>query len=1160
MLKDVSLDDKYTVNQGRIYLSGVQSLVKVPLVQSALDKAAGLNTKGFISGYRGSPLGGYDQALWQARGRLAAAGVTFQPGLNEDSAATALWGTQQVSLLPDRTVDGVFGIWYGKGPGLDRSIDAMRHASSAGASKHGGVLALVGDDHVAQSSLMAYQSEQTFAAMDMPVLNPATLQDYLDFAIFGIALSRFAGPWVGFKALAETVDGSRSIDVDIARYQFQTPPPEVYSESDLGIRWPIPPLDAERRNRNQRMRAISAFAQANSIDRTIISPAAARIGVIAAGKAYLDLREALDLLGLSLDNAAYLGIALRKIGLTWPLETASALEFARGLDEIFVVEEKRSFVEAQLADALAHSGEVRRPRLVGKRDESGAPLLPETGELSPHEIASALLNRLERAGIDTAPLHERLRSHSAGASVAATARRIPFMCSGCPHNSSTKVPEGSRAMAGTGCQAFALAIPERRTRLMTHMGGEGVQWIGQAPFTSETHVFQNMGDGTYTHSGLLAIRAACAAGVNITFKILYNDAVAMTGGQPAEGSLTVQQIAAQVLAEGVGRVVVVSDDVHKYVSAPPFPKEVTIRDRKELLTVQRELREVSGVTALIYDQTCAAEKRRRRKRGTLPESAQRVFINSDVCEACGDCSRVSNCMSVQPLPTELGIKRKISQSSCNTDFSCLDGFCPSFVTVEGGTPARKQTKSIGELSDARIPLPDVHHEPGRPHNVIITGIGGTGVVTVGALIGMAAHLEGKRCSVLDLTGVAQKNGAVTSHIRIADEQADVHATRIPDGMADSLIACDMVVALSPAVTSKLSAERTRAVANLNVDPTPEFVMNGIVDFTRAQGQEALRPLVQADQLASVDATSIAIAVAGDAVFANALLLGAAYQLGLLPLALESLRRAIELNGAGVEANLTMFTLGRLSIVDPSRVEALAGRTTTIGSAPLGLEALIADRISRLQDYQDRAYADHYSSVVDKVRQAEARVVANRSDLSTEVATQLFRLMSYKDEYEVARLYTRDSFRNALKATFDGDLKLKVHLAPPLLARKSRDTGLPVKRAYGRWIFPVFSLLAGMRRLRGTRLDIFGYTAERKEERKLIADYEARIDEIAANLSVDTYDLAVRIAAVPAIIKGFGHIKEANINEARILDGDLYHQWSVKAPRSVKRAAEPVPAE
>jgi indolepyruvate ferredoxin oxidoreductase len=1132
LLQDVSLQDKYIKPAGRIYLSGIQALVRLPLLQRARDRAAGLNTGGFISGYRGSPLGMYDSALWGAKEHLAADNIQFQPGLNEDLAATSVWGSQQVGLFPGATVQGVFGIWYGKGPGVDRSADALKHANAAGTSRHGGVLALAGDDHGCQSSTLAHQSEQIFQAAMMPILNPATVQEYLDFGVYGIALSRYSGCWIGFKAISETAESSASITVDPQRMQFVDPSDFEMPPGGLHIRWPDPSLEAERRLHGPKMRAVAAFARANPIDRVVLDSPAPRFGILTTGKAYLDVRQALADLGLSEDACASMGLRIYKVGMVWPLEVEGARRFARDLQDVLVVEEKHGFIEGQFVHALYNMEASQRPSVVGKRDEDGASLLPSEGELSPTLVARAILSRLERMGGGNSQLAQRLARLESFERVASTplikSQRAPFFCSGCPHNTSTQLPEGSRAMAGIGCHGMATWMPNRNTQTITHMGGEGANWIGQAAFTTENHVFQNLGDGTYTHSGLLAIRAAAAAGVNITYKILYNDAVAMTGGQSAESGFTVPQIASQMAAEGAKRVVIVSDEPDKYPDMNLFPSGVTTHDRKDLDSVQRELRAISGLTVLIYDQTCAAEKRRRRKRGLFPDPAKRAFINDAVCEGCGDCSVKSNCVSVKPLETELGRKRTIDQSSCNKDFSCIDGFCPSFVTIHGGglrKPAKPDATAQTQFDDIPLPVARPLYEP---YNILMTGIGGTGVITVGALLGMAAHLEGKGCSVLDFTGLAQKNGGVMTHVRIAPAPEDIAAVRIAAGGADLLLGFDIVGAASPAALARVEQGVTRAVINTSLTPTAAFVTDGNVDFEAALMSKILRDAVGERGIDLVQGTRIATTIMGDSIATNLLLLGFVFQKGLLPLSFEAIERALELNGSAVDANKRAFAWGRLAAHDPTAVEKVVAKAAAPDAREMSLPQLIAFNADFLTRYQDAAYAQKYLDAVSNVQRAEASLTPGLRGLTEAAARGLFKLMAYKDEYEVARLYTNGDFRAKLERQFEGEFQLQFHLAPPILARKDPTTGRLRKRAYGPWVFTAFKLLVRLRGLRGKTFDVFGYSAERKMERGLIKDYIAQIDELIIRLSPQNHALAMELLRLPESIRGYGHIKEASV--------------------------------
>ncbi|QPF86478.1 indolepyruvate ferredoxin oxidoreductase family protein [Bradyrhizobium genosp. L] len=1136
-LMDVGLDDKYRLDAKRIFLSGTQALVRLPMLQRERDRARGLNTAGFISGYRGSPLGMYDHALWRAKSFLKEHDIAFVPGLNEDLAATAVWGSQQVGMFPGAKVDGVFGIWYGKGPGVDRSLDALKHANSAGTSPNGGVIALAGDDHGCQSSTLAHQSEQVFASALMPVVNPATLQDYLDLGILGFALSRYSGCWVGFKAISETVESSASIVSDPDRIKILMPDDFEMPPGGLSIRWPDPSLDAERRLHGPKMDAVAAFTRANRFDRIVLDSKPARLGIMATGKAYLDLRQALADLGITDPEAQALGLRIYKVALTWPLEANGARAFAEGLQDVLVIEEKRGFIEDQLIRILYNMDASKRPSVVGKHDESGAVLLPSEGELTPTMVAAAVVARLRKLGHRSPMLEQRLAKleafdRPAEGTGSVKLARTPYFCSGCPHNTSTKVPEGSRAMAGIGCHGMALSVPNRNTQTISHMGAEGVNWIGQAPFTSEAHVFQNLGDGTYTHSGLLALRAAGAAGVNITYKILYNDAVAMTGGQPAEGGFTVSQIAHQVAAEGTKRLAIVSDDPDKY-PANYFPSGATIHHRRELDAVQRSLREIEGLTVLIYDQTCAAEKRRRRKRGLFPDPAKRVFINERVCEGCGDCSQVSNCVSVQPLETELGRKRRIDQSNCNKDFSCVEGFCPSFVMVQD-PKLRKADRTAADPKAlfADLPAPAATELTG-PYNILITGIGGTGVITIGALLGMAAHAQGLACSTLDFTGLSQKNGAVMSHVRLAPSADMLSTVRIAPGNANLILGCDIVVATSTTALSRAERGVTRAVVNADLLPTASFVMDPDIDFEAGAMREALDGAVTASDLDILDATGLATALMGDSIATNAFMLGFAFQRGAIPLSLEAILKAIELNGAAIEMNKTAFSWGRLAAHDLQRVVS-AARFKSAGAAPAKrtLDETIAFRAKFLTDYQDEAYAKRYFDDVARVRAAETAAAPGSQDLTEAFAKGLFKLMAYKDEYEVARLYSDGEFTRALREQFDGNPKLKVLLAPPLLAQRDPVTGRLQKHEFGPWIFKAFGLLARLKRLRGTAFDIFGYTAERKMERALPVEYAAMIlRHLDGKTPLDLPRL-VALAKTADLVRGYGHIKEANVARYR----------------------------
>ena len=1152
----VTLEDKYTRTHGRIYLSGVQALVRLPIMQQMRDRAAGLDTGGFISGYRGSPLGGFDLELWKAKKHLAASNVHFTPGLNEDLGATMVWGTQQTNLFPGAKVDGVFAMWYGKGPGVDRCGDVFKHGNAAGTSRHGGVLALAADDHACRSSTLPHGSELEFVSAMMPVLNPAGVQDILDMGLLGWAMSRFTGRWVGFKTIAETVESSASVIVDPHQLDIVIPKDFEMPPGGLNIRWPDPPLDQEMRLHRYAVEAACAFARANHIDKTVVDSPRARLGILTTGKSYLDVLQALEYLGLDRRTCEDIGIRVHKLGMTWPLEPVGLKQFARGLEDIIVVEEKRSFIESQMKEHMFNWSE--RPSIVGKHDEAGNWILPSTNELTPATIAQVIATRLARFHSSEA-IENRLKWMVAKEAELAVPRanfpRVPHYCSGCPHNTSTVVPEGSRALGGIGCH-YMVTWMDRRTDTFTHMGGEGVTWAGQAPFTDTPHVFQNLGDGTYFHSGSLAIRQSIAAKVNITYKILYNDAVAMTGGQPVDGTLTPPDIAWQMHAEGVHTIVLVSDDLGKWADRSRFPQGTEFHPREELDAVQRRLREVKGVSILIYEQTCATEKRRRRKRGKMVDPQKRVMINSLVCEGCGDCGKQSFCVSVLPKETEFGRKRDIDQSGCNKDFSCVRGFCPSFVTVHGGQLRKRKGVNVEERL-ASLPMPTLPALD-RPWNILITGVGGTGVVTIGALLGMAGHLEHKGATVLDQTGLAQKGGAVTTHVRIAAKPADIHAVRIAAGEADLVLGCDMVVVNDYWALSKIHAERSQVVLNTYQAMPGPFTMKPDMQFPTQGILAAVRTALDGREPMQVDATDLATALLGDAIAANLFMLGYAWQKGLVPIGLEALDRAIELNGAAVAMNQRAFAWGRLAAIDAQAViDAARGdkAATEVIALPLDdlrlsktLDERIERRVAFLTDYQNAAYAQQYRSLVDKVRAAEQASAPGSAALSENVARYLFKLMAYKDEYEVARLHTSPAFRRQIEATFEGDYRLHFHLAPPLLAKKN-DKGELVKREYGPWMLRAFGLLAKLRGLRGGFFDVFGRTEERRMERQLIVDYRQTIERLLAGLDGDNVALAAEIAAIPEQIRGYGHVKEAHLAKAKAREAELWAQWAQPLDRA-----------
>ncbi|HET6604859.1 MAG TPA: indolepyruvate ferredoxin oxidoreductase family protein [Xanthomonadaceae bacterium] len=1162
---EYTLEHRYTRGQGRIYLSGVQALVRLPLMQRMRDHAAGLSTAGFVSGYRGSPLGGLDLELWRARTHLKGAQVEFTPGLNEDLAATMVWGSQQVNLFPGARFQGVFAMWYGKGPGVDRSGDVFKHGNAAGTSRHGGVLVLAGDDHACRSSTLPHGSELEFVSAMMPVLNPAGVQDILDMGLLGWAMSRFTGRWVGFKTIAETVESSASVQVDPHQLDLVVPDFEL-PPGGLNIRWPDPPLDQELRLHQYASDAALAFARANHIDRIVFDSPRAQLGIVTTGKSFLDVLQALEYLGLDRRACEDIGIRVYKVGMSWPLEPEGIRAFARGLQDIIVVEEKRSFIESQMKEHMYNWEHALRPAIVGKFDEAGEWILPSTSELTPARIARVIARRLSRfhrsERID-GQLQFLAAKEAELALPRANFQRVPHYCSGCPHNLSTQVPEGSRALGGIGCH-YMVTWMDRNTDTFTQMGGEGATWCGQAPFTDEQHVFQNLGDGTYFHSGSLAIRQAVAARVNITYKILYNDAVAMTGGQPVDGPLSVPDIAHQVRAEGVRTIVVMSDDIAKWSRPEIFPEGTAFEHRDALDAVHRRLRGTPGVSVLIYDQTCAAEKRRRRKRGKLPDPVKRVFINTLVCEGCGDCSVKSNCVSVLPKETEYGRKREIDQSNCNKDYSCVQGFCPSFVTVHGaGLRKRKAVGAAGRL--ASLPDPVAHTQLAQPWNILVTGIGGTGVVTIGALLGMAAHLEGKGATVLDQTGLAQKGGAVTTHVRIAARPSDIHAVRIAAGEADLVLGCDMVVVNDYWALSKIRAGRTRVVLNSYEAMPGPFQRHPDMQFPHAEIVNAVRLALAGAEPMLVDATELATRLLGDAIATNLFMLGHAWQCGLVPISHEALMRAVELNGAAVEMNRNAFAWGRLAAVDPDAVLAAAGLADTGPAHDAGapapalddvtlsgsLEERIARRVAFLTGYQNRAWAQRYRALVDRVRSAELAAVPGACALTEAVARYAFKLMACKDEYEVARLYAHSDFRKRIAQTFEDGARLHFHMAPPLLANKDADGHL-VKKEYGPWVFTAFRLLAKLRFLRGTALDPFGRSGERRMERKLAQDYFATVQELVAGLEGDNHALAVQIAQLPEHIRGFGHVKLRHLAAVQPRWDELMQRW--REPVQARRAA------
>jgi len=1130
-LKSVHLDDKYDLDKEQIFITGTQAVVRLTLMQKERDRRNGLETGGYVTGYRGSPIGGLDMAMWKEQARLNANDIFFEPGLNEDIAATAIWGAQQAEMRGEGKYDGVFGIWYAKGPGVDRSGDVFRHANMAGTSPNGGVLALMGDDHVAESSTTAHQSEFGFINYGIPVMSPAGVQEILDYGTFAFGLSRYAGVWVAMKCVKDTIESTAVIDGRVDRVKLVTPKIDRRPEDGLSIRPNDTMLPQEARLVDHKINAVLDYVAANKVNQTILSGGRKpRVGVITAGKSYLDVRQAMDDLGIDEVRGNDLGVRLFKIGCVWPIPVKQLRAFGKGLDLILVVEEKRSLIESQLREALY--GTDNAPQIVGKKDEKGQSLLTQKGQLDSNNIAIAMGERVNRFAKDKR-LAGRIK-HLKGAqdtlaAIQGVAMRIPYFCAGCPHNSSTHVPEGSRAYAGIGCHYMAQWM-DRSTEGFTQMGGEGANWIGEHRFSKRDHVFQNLGDGTYNHSGYLAIRAAAASGANITYKILFNDAVAMTGGQPNEGNLTPWVIANQVYAEGAKRVVVVTDEPDKYDATVERPFGTTIHHRSELNAVQQELAETKGLSAMIYDQTCASEKRRRRKRGTFPDPDRRVVINEQVCEGCGDCGVKSNCVAVAAVETELGRKRQIDQSSCNKDFSCVNGFCPSFVTVHGAV-LKKGKSASQDLDYPQLPEPELPKLDGS-FGVIVTGVGGTGVVTVGAVLGMAAHLEGKGSSIIDMAGLAQKGGEVASHLRIAPSPDDIKSIRIAASGADLVLGCDMVTASTQKVLGSIEAGRTKVVLNTHEKLSGEFTHNIDFSFPTLRIVKALEKAAGQGATSVIDAHKLAVALLGDAIGANMFMLGFAWQNGGLPVSRQAILRAIELNGVQIPMNLAAFEWGRVAAHD---VTLLPVSETPVADIldhrrkSDNHEELVRRRIGWLTDYQNAAYAERFASRIEKLAAAEMSA-GGSSELAGTAARNLYKLMAIKDEYEVARLYANGDFLRQLSTQFDSFDKLEFHLAPPLFARRDARGELQ-KRLYGPRMMQVFNWLSRARFLRGTFLDLFGYTHERRMERQLLVDYEFVLDEVLTDLTAENLASAIALAGYPDAIKGYGHVKELNVKKA-----------------------------
>ncbi|MGI9373871.1 MAG: indolepyruvate ferredoxin oxidoreductase family protein [Hyphomicrobiales bacterium] len=1166
-LKDVKLDDKFDLTKQHILISGVQAIVRLTMMQHERDRKDGLNTAGYVTGYRGSPVGTVDLNFLRASKYLEPYNIVFEPGLNEDLAATALWGTQQAEMRGEGAFDGVFGIWYGKGPGVDRSCDPFRHANAAGTSKHGGVLVLMGDDHTAESSTVPHQSEFALVDMMMPVLNPSGVQEIIDYGILGWALSRYSGCWVGLKCIHDNVESTAVVDGALDRIEIKTPTDFEMPEGGINIRPWDDRHESEIRLHTHKRFAATAFARANNLNTIPISGGQSpKIGIVTAGKSYLDTRQALEELGIDEIEATKLGVRLLKVGMVWPLDPEIVETFAKGLDLIIVIEEKRSLLETQIKEQLY--GRKNAPAIIGKKDENNETLFQAHGALDTNVIAIELAKRLlkdRKHPVIEKAVKALTSAQNSLTNLHEAATRIPYFCAGCPHNSSTVVPEGGRGYAGIGCHWMAQFVGDRNTEGATHMGAEGTNWVGERHFSTRKHVFQNLGDGTYNHSGILAIRAAIAAGANMTYKILYNDAVAMTGGQAHEGQLTVPMIARQVAAEGAKRVVVVSDEPDKYPGDAGFPPHTTLYHRREIQTVQKELMETEGVTVLIYDQTCAAEKRRRRKRGTFPDPAKRVFINELVCEGCGDCGAKSNCVAIQPVETEFGRKRRIDQSSCNKDYSCVNGFCPSFVTIEGGELRATASKSkeidvpvFEALPEAELPSLE------NPWAILVTGIGGTGVVTVGQVMAMAAHLEGKGAGIIDMAGLSQKNGAVVSHLKIAKSPEDIASIRVAAGGAELLLGCDLVTSASEENLAAVAKGHTKAVVNDFETMPAMFTQDADYKLPGDELRLSIEARTGPEGTEFVNATKIATALMGDSIATNMFTLGFAWQRGLIPLSHEALEQAIRMNGVAIDMNLKAFEWGRRAAHNLPAVEKIIAERSqsTLGSeiseshAPSNsLDEMIARRVAFLTAYQNADYAARYNAFVAKVRTKEESVKPGSENLATAVARYLFKLMAYKDEYEVARLYTDTGFKRAVAERFSGDYVIKHHMAPPIFSKRDPETGHLIKKEFGPWMMNAFGVLTTFKFLRGTAFDPFGYSSERKQERALIGDYENTIDELLGRLATGNLDIATEIAGLPEFLRGYGHVKERHLEEVKEREHEL-----LEALRSGRKAPAKMAAE
>lgn len=1131
-----SLEDKYTQQEGNIFCSGLQVVVRLLLEQKVLDEKKGLKTAGFVSGYRGSPLSGLDFQLWKAKKYLKTAEITFQPGINENLAASSIWGTQQINLFKEPLYQGVFGLWYGKGPGVDQALDALKHANYAGTSKNGGVLALVGDDHTCKSSSLPHQSDHTLIAAGIPILSPSSVQEILDFGLFGWALSRYSGCWVALKVVTDIVEASSTVSIDPSNYTYQAPKHPDWQDIDAHLRWPDSPEILEKRLYNLKLPAVQKFAKENKIDKWIAGTKEkkAKLGIITTGKSYYDLQQALSMLGFQVKDLEKFGIRLLKIGLVWPIVPDTIKEFSSNVDTLFIIEEKRPIIEDQVKSILYNADSAEKTKILGKHDEKGEDLLSDIFGLDVFDILKALHYALNLVDISI-PSDKRCLQNAYKKSPKDILTRLPFYCSGCPHNTSTKIlPKGSKALAGIGCHYMAMWITDH-TQTSTHMGAEGTPWIGASPFCKENHVFVNLGDGTYYHSGILAIRAAVAAKVNVTYKILFNDAVAMTGGQSVEGTLTVPQISQQLAAEGIKNIAVVTDDRQKYQKKSSFSQGTKIYDRKELNSVQEDFKNTPGVTAIIYDQTCAAESRRRRKRGLAIDPPKRVFINKEVCEGCGDCSRISNCLSVIPTNTEFGIKRKIDQSTCNKDYSCVEGFCPSFVTVTGKYKEKELLNEDWIIKKSNmLPIPKTLSVNKESCAILVAGVGGTGMVTIGAMLGTAAHIENKAATILDQTGLAQKGGSVYSHIKIAQKKEHLHTYKIGEGEADLILGCDSLTANQSWAKNTLKPGVSNVIVNSHEIMHPNFIKEANFKQPESQVIQDLKKSVDSKNIHFIQAQKIAEEVLGDSIYMNIFILGFASQKNILPVSMASILKTVQLNNISVKNNTLAFHLGRICAQD---IKSVQNHFQWIQEKsrfqPLeNLKDIVDYRTKHLQDYQNASYAQKYNKQIKIFETLEKKIKPKSTELTKIIAKNYHKVLAYKDEYEVARLFVNSNFKEEVTSFFKKGCRVSFHLAPPFMSSIGKD-GKPKKKTYGVWVFYAFKILKKFKMLRGSKLDPFGYTKDRKLERALLHKYEKLLSTVEKSLTKENYSLAIKLLSWPEKVRGYGYVKEEAAKEAMV---------------------------